>query len=198
MTSSCARMFGSRTSTSNWLSESGVYQPICFTICQMSLYVHVIEHSLVIMILMHVWVRGGNLDMSRVRLLSLTSTILGKNIGNERKHRISDFFSANWLRLCSLDLNKALTTIRQPTCMMLVISCALYSMIYARDVLYFLILLLCHQINGFIGGATFRYHVRPYPSGLLHWHWGNHKIAPVPVQWPWRMWIKTGPVTVTS
>ena len=22
----------------------------------------------------------------------------------------------------------------------------------------------------------------PYPSGLLHWHWGNHKIAPVPVK----------------
>ena len=20
----------------------------------------------------------------------------------------------------------------------------------------------------------------PYPSGLLHWHWGNHMIAPVP------------------
>ena len=22
----------------------------------------------------------------------------------------------------------------------------------------------------------------PYPSGLLHWHWGNHMIAPVPVK----------------
>ena len=22
----------------------------------------------------------------------------------------------------------------------------------------------------------------PYPSGFLYWHWGNHKIAPVPVK----------------
>ena len=28
-----------------------------------------------------------------------------------------------------------------------------------------------------------------YPSGLLHWHWGNHTIAPVPVKQPWRIWI---------
>ena len=27
----------------------------------------------------------------------------------------------------------------------------------------------------------------PYPSGLLHWHWGNHMIAPVPVKEPWRI-----------
>ena len=26
----------------------------------------------------------------------------------------------------------------------------------------------------------------PYPSGLLHWQWGNHMIAPVPVRWPWK------------
>ena len=25
----------------------------------------------------------------------------------------------------------------------------------------------------------------PYHSGLLHWHWGNHMIAPVPVKQPW-------------
>ena len=24
----------------------------------------------------------------------------------------------------------------------------------------------------------------PYPSGLLHWHWGNHMIAPVPLKQP--------------
>ena len=29
----------------------------------------------------------------------------------------------------------------------------------------------------------------PYPSGLLHWHWGNHTIAPVPVKQPWRIWV---------
>ena len=26
------------------------------------------------------------------------------------------------------------------------------------------------------------------PLGLLHWHWGNHMIAPVPVKQPWRIW----------
>ena len=29
----------------------------------------------------------------------------------------------------------------------------------------------------------------PYPSGLLHWHWGNHMIAPVPVKQSWKIWI---------
>ena len=29
----------------------------------------------------------------------------------------------------------------------------------------------------------------PYFSGLLHWHWGNHLIAPVPVKQPWRVWV---------
>ena len=29
----------------------------------------------------------------------------------------------------------------------------------------------------------------PYPSGLLHWNWGNRAIAPVPVKTPWRLWV---------
>ena len=29
----------------------------------------------------------------------------------------------------------------------------------------------------------------PYPSGLLHWYWGNHVIAPAPVIQPWRIWV---------
>ena len=29
----------------------------------------------------------------------------------------------------------------------------------------------------------------PYPSGLLHRHWGNHIITPVPVKQPWRIWV---------
>ena len=28
----------------------------------------------------------------------------------------------------------------------------------------------------------------PHPSGLLHWHWGNHSIAPVPMKQPWKIW----------
>ena len=31
----------------------------------------------------------------------------------------------------------------------------------------------------------------PYPSGLLHLHCGNLKIAPVPAKQPWWMWINT-------
>ena len=33
----------------------------------------------------------------------------------------------------------------------------------------------------------------PYPSGLPHWHWGNHMIAPVPVKQPWRIWVNSSP-----
>ena len=29
----------------------------------------------------------------------------------------------------------------------------------------------------------------PYPSGLLHWHWGNHTISPVLVMQPWRICV---------
>ena len=31
----------------------------------------------------------------------------------------------------------------------------------------------------------------PYPSGLLHWHWGNLTIAPVPAEQAWWIWINT-------
>ena len=31
----------------------------------------------------------------------------------------------------------------------------------------------------------------PYPSGLLHWHYGNLTIAPVPAKQPWWIWINT-------
>ena len=31
----------------------------------------------------------------------------------------------------------------------------------------------------------------PHPSGLLHWHCGNLKIAPVPAKQPWWIWINT-------
>ena len=31
----------------------------------------------------------------------------------------------------------------------------------------------------------------PYPSGLLHWHFGNLTIASVPAKQPWWIWINT-------
>ena len=33
--------------------------------------------------------------------------------------------------------------------------------------------------------------ILPYPSGLLNWHCGNLKIAPVPAKQPWRIWMNT-------
>ena len=32
--------------------------------------------------------------------------------------------------------------------------------------------------------------IDPYSSGSLHWHWGNHMIAPLPVKKLWRIWMK--------
>ena len=37
--------------------------------------------------------------------------------------------------------------------------------------------------------ALFKLFIYPYPSGLLHWQWGNHKIAPVPVKQSWMIWV---------
>ena len=31
--------------------------------------------------------------------------------------------------------------------------------------------------------------ISPYPSGLIHWHWDNHTIAPEQVKQPWRIWV---------
>ena len=41
---------------------------------------------------------------------------------------------------------------------------------------------------GYIG-SRFVWSIYPYYSGLLHWHWGNHTIAPVPMKQPWRVWV---------
>ena len=41
---------------------------------------------------------------------------------------------------------------------------------------------------GYIG-SRFVWSIYPYSSGLLHWHWGNHTIAPVPMKQPWRVWV---------
>ena len=35
---------------------------------------------------------------------------------------------------------------------------------------------------GYYNLSWFVLFIYPYPSGLLHWHWGNHMIAPVPVK----------------
>ena len=38
----------------------------------------------------------------------------------------------------------------------------------------------------------------PHPSGLLHWHCGNLKIAPVPAKQPWWIWINTSCEFITN
>ena len=40
-------------------------------------------------------------------------------------------------------------------------------------------------------GVVIHWLIFPYPSGLLHWHCGNLKIAPVPAKQPWWIWINT-------
>ena len=41
-----------------------------------------------------------------------------------------------------------------------------------------------HTVHNVLGFDVVRYWVYPYPSGLLHWHWGNLMIVPVPVKQP--------------
>ena len=38
---------------------------------------------------------------------------------------------------------------------------------------------------------VFMWFIYPYHSGLLHWHWGNHMIAPVPVKELWKICVIT-------
>ena len=51
------------------------------------------------------------------------------------------------------------------------------------------------MMSAFSGLLGFIY---PYPSGLHHWHWGNHMIAPVPVMWPWKIWVKSNNYLATK
>ena len=54
-------------------------------------------------------------------------------------------------------------------------------------------------MGNIIAVSGFIWIIHPYPSGLLHCHWGNHMgnhmIAPVTVKltWriPWRIWVKS-------
>ena len=58
---------------------------------------------------------------------------------------------------------------------------------------HFLSAAFCYDLFGcglIISYCRFTWFIYPYPSGLLHWHWGKHMIAPVPVQQPWRIWVK--------
>ena len=59
-----------------------------------------------------------------------------------------------------------------------------YPIKYAHsfDVLIF----ICGLSSDLIGPVWLIYQ---YSSGLLHRHWGNRMIAPVPVKEPWRKWV---------
>ena len=49
---------------------------------------------------------------------------------------------------------------------------------------------LGHRSSGLFRRLVFMGCIYPNPSGLPHWHWGNHMIAPVLVKQPWRIWVK--------
>ena len=69
-----------------------------------------------------------------------------------------------------------------------IISWGLLQYICWRIYTQFCCALFCCGYNNRIIGEFMRL-IYPYPSGLLHWHWGNY-IAPVPVKQPWRIWVK--------
>ena len=54
--------------------------------------------------------------------------------------------------------------------------------------------LFCLIVNGGLALellVNLNFCISPYPSGLLHWHWGNHTVAPVQVKQPWRISVKS-------
>ena len=46
---------------------------------------------------------------------------------------------------------------------------------------------ITHSACSFLYNGTGWFY--PYTTWLLHWHWGNHKIATEPVKQPWRIWV---------
>ena len=46
-----------------------------------------------------------------------------------------------------------------------------------------------HRVHTLCFVAVWFWLLSPVYSGLFHWHWGNHIIAPVPVKQPWRIWV---------
>ena len=57
-----------------------------------------------------------------------------------------------------------------------------YSMKYWHS---FVVLYVVVLVISVLNGITWCIHL--YCSGLLHWHWSNHVIAPVPVKQPWEI-----------
>ena len=56
---------------------------------------------------------------------------------------------------------------------------------YAAQTRYYREALCCLCFDTWLGTDW----IYPYSSWLLHWYWGNHMIAPVPVNRPWQMWV---------
>ena len=50
--------------------------------------------------------------------------------------------------------------------------------------------IICYTIRSLSCFVMVKYRlIYTYHSGLLHSHWGNPTIAPVPVKQPWRIWV---------
>ena len=71
---------------------------------------------------------------------------------------------------------------RKDSCMLYILLCRFLQ--YIPRNMHTVFALLCFVVV--IHWLIFR-----YPSGLLHWHYGNPAIAPVPAKQPWWIWIDT-------
>ena len=78
-------------------------------------------------------------------------------------------------------------------CVILHVS-ALYPQIY-RYIFICIVFVGCDVSNRFL------WIIHPYPAGLLHWHWGNRIIAPMPIGQYRRIWLwssSTKPLQTTA
>ena len=61
------------------------------------------------------------------------------------------------------------------------LQCWVYPMIYTCEMFHY----------GYVNHHQWIYIIfYPCSSGLLHWHWGNHVIRPIPEKQPWKIWVK--------
>ena len=47
---------------------------------------------------------------------------------------------------------------------------------------------IMHMVHTFLSFGINQFYPHPL-SGLFHWHWGNHVIAPVPGEQSWKIWV---------
>ena len=90
---------------------------------------------------------------------------------------IIDVFERNWICMLVMnqDLNSFWLEIHQKMMWLNVYTVKLQNILQIYAQFVFVV----------VGGKS----IYIYPSRLLHRHWGNRKIAPVPVKQPWKIWV---------